>query len=77
MGSAPLAQDLLNLTHYLRSRDLSVALLKDAAKLDEFAFALGALAHYAPTRRWAIKPSNRITPLIYPRFARIWRRGHV
>ncbi|HEY2845143.1 MAG TPA: zinc dependent phospholipase C family protein, partial [Bryobacteraceae bacterium] len=47
MGYAPLAsKSFSNLTHYVRSGDFVAALLKDAGNLDEFAFALGALAHY-------------------------------
>ena len=36
-----------DLTHYVRSGDFVIALLNDAQDLDEYAFALGALAHYA------------------------------
>src|SRR5260370_41403268 len=36
-----------DLVHYVRSGDFIVALLKDAQDVNEFAFALGALAHYA------------------------------
>ncbi len=35
-----------NLLHYARSGDFVVALLRDASTPDEFAFALGSLAHY-------------------------------
>ena len=35
------------LVHYVRSGDLIVAMLKDAQDVNEYAFALGALAHYA------------------------------
>jgi len=35
-----------NLTHYVRSGDFVLALLRDSQDLDEYAFALGALAHY-------------------------------
>src|SRR3954469_24628481 len=34
-----------DLTHYVRSGDFVAALLNDATTLDEYAFALGALAH--------------------------------
>src|SRR3984893_3345089 len=37
-----------DLTHYVRSGDFVLALLRDAKDLDGYAFALGALAHYAP-----------------------------
>ncbi len=36
-----------NLTHYVRSGDFVEALLREATTVDEYAFALGALAHYA------------------------------
>jgi hypothetical protein len=36
-----------NLTHYVRSGDFVIALLEQSQDLDEFAFALGALSHYA------------------------------
>jgi Zinc dependent phospholipase C len=35
-----------NLTHYVRSGDFVVALLRESQNLDEYAFALGALSHY-------------------------------
>lgn len=36
-----------NLTHYVRSGDFVVNLVRDSSDLDEYAFALGALAHYS------------------------------
>ena len=36
-----------DLTHYVRSGDFILALLRDAKDLDGYAFALGALSHYA------------------------------
>jgi hypothetical protein len=36
-----------DLTHYVRSGDFIVNMVKDASDLDEYAFALGALAHYS------------------------------
>src|SRR5262245_19694412 len=36
-----------NLVHYVRSGDFVETLLRDARDVDELAFALGALAHYA------------------------------
>jgi len=36
-----------DLTHYVRSGDFVLALLHDSEDLDGYAFALGALAHYA------------------------------
>jgi len=56
-----------DLTHYVRSGDFIQALLRDASDLCEYAFALGALAHYAADNeghRLAVNPS---VPLLYPR----------
>jgi hypothetical protein len=36
-----------DLSHYVRSGDFVIALLEQSQDLDEFAFALGALSHYA------------------------------
>ena len=36
-----------NLTHYVRTGDFIVGLIQEAQTLNEYAFALGALAHYA------------------------------
>src|SRR6266852_3205660 len=36
-----------DLTHYVRSGDFVLALLRDSKDLDGYAFALGARAHYA------------------------------
>ena len=35
-----------DLTHYVRTGDFVLALIRDARNVDEFAFALGALSHY-------------------------------
>ena len=39
------------LLHYVRSGDFVAAMIRDARSLNEFAFALGALAHYASEDR--------------------------
>jgi hypothetical protein len=39
--------DFSNLVHYVRSGDFVIELLKDSQEANEYAFALGALAHYA------------------------------
>jgi len=56
-----------NLTHYVRSGDFVLALLRDAKNLDEYAFALGALAHYAADNEGHRIGTNRAVPLLYPR----------
>jgi hypothetical protein len=48
IGYYPFGSHLFSdLTHYVRSGDFVVALVAQAQNLDEYAFALGALAHYA------------------------------
>jgi len=48
MGYYPFGNKYFSdLTHYVRSGDFIGNLLKEASDLDEFAFALGALAHYS------------------------------
>jgi hypothetical protein len=48
MGYYPFGNKFFSdLTHYVRSGDFIVALMNDATDLDEYAFALGALAHYS------------------------------
>jgi hypothetical protein len=48
MGYYPFGNKYFSdLTHYVRSGDFILNLLKEASNLNEFAFALGALAHYS------------------------------
>src|SRR3954470_19301763 len=48
MGYYPFGNRFFSdLVHYVRSGDFVIALLADAADVNEYAFALGALAHYA------------------------------
>jgi hypothetical protein len=56
-----------DLTHYVRSGDFIVALLRDATDLDGYAFALGAMAHYAADTEGHPIGTNRAVPILYPR----------
>ena len=56
-----------DLTHYVRSGDFVVALLRDAKDLDGYAFALGALSHYAADNDGHLLGVNRAVPLLYPK----------
>jgi len=48
MGYYPYGSPFFSdLTHYIRSGDFILALLRNAKDLNEYAFAVGALAHYA------------------------------
>src|SRR6202790_510323 len=55
-----------DLTHYVRSGDFILALLRDAKDLDGYAFALGALAHYAADNDGHRIGTNRAVPILYP-----------
>jgi hypothetical protein len=56
-----------DLTHYVRSGDFVLALLRDSQDLDGYAFALGALAHYAADNNGHPIGTNRAVPLLYPK----------
>ena len=68
MGYYPYGSHFFSdLTHYVRSGDFVQALLRDAKDLDEYAFAVGALAHYAADNAGHRIATNRAVPLLYPR----------
>jgi hypothetical protein len=56
-----------DLTHYVRSGDFVLALIRDSKDLDGYAFALGALAHYAADTDGHPLGTNRAVPLLYPK----------
>src|SRR5689334_21440349 len=56
-----------NLVHYVRSGDFVEALIRDSQTLDEFAFALGALAHYASDNTGHPIAVNLAVPILYPK----------
>jgi len=55
-----------DLTHYFRSGDFIEALLRDSQNLDDYAFAIGAVAHYAADNNGHRLAVNRSVPLLYP-----------
>ena len=59
-----------NLVHYVRSGDFVEALLRDAKDVDEFAFALGALAHYANDTSGHPEAVNVTVPIVFPKLQR-------
>jgi hypothetical protein len=68
LGYYPFGSKLFtNLTHYVRSGDFVEALLHGARTPDEYAFALGALAHYASDNTGHPLGVNRAVPLTYPK----------
>jgi zinc dependent phospholipase C len=56
-----------NLLHYVRTGDFVQALIRDAQDVDEYAFALGALGHYAADNSGHPMAVNRAVPLMYPK----------
>jgi hypothetical protein len=56
-----------DLVHYVRSGDFIQALLKEAKDANEYAFALGALAHWAADNHGHPEAINRSVPLLYPK----------
>ena len=59
-----------DLVHYVRSGDFVLALMRDSTDLDGYAFALGALAHYAADNEGHRIGVNRAVPLLYPKLER-------
>ena len=56
-----------NLLHYVRTGDFVHALISEALDIDEYAFALGALGHYAADNSGHPMAVNRAVPLMYPK----------
>ena len=56
-----------DLTHYIRSGDFIVNLILESQDLNEFAFALGALSHYAADNNGHPLAVNLTVPLLYPK----------
>jgi hypothetical protein len=55
-----------DLTHYFRSGDFIVALLRDSQDLNDYAFAIGAMAHYAADNNGHRLATNLAVPMLYP-----------
>ena len=71
MGYYPFGSKFFSdLTHYVRSGDFVVTMIRDAADASEYAFALGALAHYAADNTGHPVAVNRAVPLTYPHLER-------
>src|SRR5882762_7752978 len=67
MGYYPFSSRLFSdLTHYVRSGDFIVALIAESQDLNEYAFALGALAHYAADNSGHRLATNLAVPILYP-----------
>jgi hypothetical protein len=59
-----------DLVHYVRTGDFVQALIRDSQDLNEYAFALGALAHYAADNEGHRLAVNLSVPILYPKLRR-------
>lgn len=55
-----------NLTHYVRSGDFVTNLVAESQNVNEYAFALGALSHYASDDNGHRLATNLAVPMLYP-----------
>jgi len=68
MGYYPFGSHFFtDLTHYVRSGDFIVALIRESQDLNEYAFALGSLAHYAADNNGHRIATNLAVPILYPK----------
>jgi len=58
--------EFTSLLHYVRSGDFVASMLREASNADEYAFALGALAHYVADI-WGHPAVNAGVPIEYPK----------
>ncbi|MGC1413689.1 MAG: zinc dependent phospholipase C family protein [Candidatus Acidiferrum sp.] len=67
MGYYPFGNRFFSdLTHYVRTGDFVLALIEESRDLNEYAFALGALAHYAADASGHPLATNRAVAIMYP-----------
>jgi hypothetical protein len=70
MGYYPFGSKYFSdLVHYVRSGDFVEALIRDSSDLNEYAFALGALSHYAADAS-GHPTINRVTAIEFPKLAK-------
>jgi Zinc dependent phospholipase C len=75
MGYYPFSSHLFSdLTHYVRTGDFIVALIRESQDINEYAFALGALAHYAADNNGHRIATNLSVPILYPKLRREFGR---
>jgi hypothetical protein len=66
MGYYPFGSKFFSdLTHYVRSGDFALALIDESRNLNEYAFALGALSHYAADTSGHRIATNRAVAILY------------
>ncbi len=68
LGYYPFGNRLFSdLTHYVRSGDFILRLIGNSQDLNEYAFSLGALAHYSADNNGHRIATNAAVPLLYPK----------
>ena len=68
LGYYPFGSKLFSdLTHYVRTGDFILNLIRDSQDVNEYAFALGAMSHYAADNNGHPMAVNRAVPLFYPK----------
>ncbi len=73
MGYYPFGNRFFSdLTHYVRSADFVLALIEESKDLNEYAFALGALSHYAADTSGHRLATNVSVALMYPGLAKAY-----
>ncbi len=71
MGYYPFSSRLFSdLTHYVRSGDFILSLIRESQDLNQYAFGLGALAHYAADNNGHRLATNVAVPMLYPKLRR-------
>ncbi|MGJ5816042.1 zinc dependent phospholipase C family protein [Paludibaculum fermentans] len=71
MGYYPFGSKLFTgLLHYVRSGDFILNLIRESQDLNEYAFALGGLAHYASDNNGHRIATNVAIPMLYPKLKR-------
>ena len=71
MGYYPFGSQLFtDLLHYVRSGDFVLNLIRESQDLNEYAFSLGALAHYAADNNGHRMATNPAVSLLYPKLRR-------
>jgi hypothetical protein len=71
MGYYPFGSKFFSdLVHYVRSGDFVTSLIAESQNLNEYAFALGALAHYAADNTGHAIAVNPSVPIEYPKLRR-------
>lgn len=59
-----------DLTHYIRTGEFIKNLIRESRTLEEYAFALGSLAHYAGDEEGHTVAVNVVEPMLYPKVRR-------